>query len=93
MRNQNMIKPINPKCVQTSVSTCFSKSASRKAKILYEKYLTVTAFHLKLVPDKKQKSLAKQLAYMEIQDNRFKHFFTDKKYWLEVENALYEQFG
>jgi hypothetical protein len=29
---------------------------------------------------------------MEIQDYRFKHFFTNKKYWLEVENSLYEQF-
>lgn len=77
---------------KTDVISRFSKSANRKAKSLYEKYLTVTAYHLNKVPDEKQKSLAKQLAYMEIQDNRFKHFFTNKKYWLEVENALYEQF-
>jgi hypothetical protein len=82
-----------PQCVQTAVISRFSKSANRKAKDLYEKYLTVTAWHLKKVPDEKQKSLAKQLAYMEIQDNRFKRFFTNKKYWLEVENSLYEQFG
>jgi len=77
----------------TAVISRFSKSANRKAKDLYEKYLTVTAWHLKKVPDDKQKNLAKQLAYMEIQDYRFKHFFTNKKYWLEVENSLYEQFG
>jgi len=80
-------------CDKTTVISRFSKSANRKAKYLYEKYLTVTASHLKKVPDEKQKSLAKQLAYMEIQDNRFKHFFTNKKYWLEVENSLFEQFG
>lgn len=82
-----------PQSLKTAVISRFSKSANRKAKDLYEKYLTVTAWHLKKVPDEKQKSLAKQLAYMEIQDNRFKHFFTNKKYWLEVENSLYEQFG
>jgi hypothetical protein len=30
---------------QTSVSTCFSESAIRQAKKLYEKYLSVCAYH------------------------------------------------
>ena len=78
---------------KTDVISRFSKSANRKAKDLYEKYLTVTAWHLEKVPCEKQKSLAKQLAYMEIQDYRFNRWFVNRKYWLEVENALYEQFG
>ena len=86
-------KYLTPQLSETAVISRFSKSANIKAKDLYEKYLTLTSWHLKKVPDEKQKSLAKQLAYMEIQDNRFKHFFTNKKYWLEVENSLYEQFG
>ena len=81
-----------PQCDKTAVISRFSKSANRKEKDVYEKYLTVTTWHLNSVPDEKQKNLTKQLAYMEIQDYRFKHFFTNKKYWLEVENALYEQF-
>src|SRR5690606_11251627 len=68
----------------------YRESAQRQAKYLYEKYLTVTATHLKEVPDERQKNLAMQLAYMEIQENRFNRLFTNKRYWLEVEKALYD---
>lgn len=77
---------------QTCVSTCFSDSAIRQAKKLYEKYLSVCAYQLNKVPDESIKNLAKQLAYMEIQEYRFNRWFSNKKYWLEVENALYKLF-
>lgn len=77
---------------KTDVSTCFSDSAIRQAKKLYEKYLSVCVYHLNKVPDENIKNLAKQLAFMEIQEYRFNRWFTNRKYWLEVENALYKLF-
>lgn len=77
---------------QTGVSTCFSDSVIRQAKKLYEKYLSVCAYQLNKVPDENIKNLAKQLAFMEIQEYRFNRWFSNRKYWLEVENALYKLF-
>jgi len=77
---------------QTSVSTCFSESAIRQAKKLYEKYLSVCVYQLNKAPDENIKNLAKQLAFMEIQEYRFNRWFSNKKYWFEVENALYKLF-
>ncbi len=85
-------KKENKALSQTCVSTCFSDSAIRQAKKLYEKYLSVSCFHLQKNPDENIKNLAKQLAYMEIQEYRFNRWFTNRKYWLEVENALYKLF-
>lgn len=84
----NQAKALN----KTDVSTCFSNSAIRQAKKLYEKYLSVCAYHLNKLPDENIKNLAKQLAFMEIQEYRFNRWFTNRKYWLEVENALYKLF-
>ena len=78
---------------KTAVMCSFSKSAERKAEDLYKKYLSVASFHLVGVVGNQIKNLSKQLAYMEIQENRFNRFFTNKKFWKEVEDALYAKFG
>lgn len=89
MKNDNKE---NKALSQACVNTCFSDSTIRQAKKLYEKYLSVCAYQLNKVPDENIKNLAKQLAFMEIQEYRFNRWFTNKKYWLEVENALYKLF-